>query len=59
MNQFSKCKYCKHYDMINGCYYGCNNHEDYQPDPYRVLDKARELNISVVDLIALIDLEDW
>jgi len=65
MNQFSKCRYCTRYNMEDGCYYrnfyayGCNNHEDYKPDPYRVLDKAKELNISVVDLLALIEMEDY
>lgn len=57
MDEFDKCKFCIHYDDYEGCIYGCYEHEDYKPNKTKLIDKAKEKCISMLDLIALIDLE--
>lgn len=54
-NEFCKCYFCKAYDEYEGCEYGCNNHEGYNPNPDRLIIKAKEKSISVADVIALIN----
>lgn len=35
------------------CTYNCDNHLLFRPDPSKILAKAKELGISVTDVIAL------
>lgn len=55
-NEFEKCFFCKYYDEYEGCVDGCNNHEDFTPNHDRIIRKAKENDISVQDVIALINL---
>lgn len=57
-NEFDKCFFCKYYDEYEGCVdgCGCNNHEDFTPNHNRIIRKAKEKNISVQDVIALMNL---
>ena len=48
-NEFDKCYFCKSYDEYEGCVDGCSNHD-------RIIKKAKEKNISVQDVIALMKL---
>lgn len=59
MDKFDKCRFCCHYDDFDGCtneFCARYSHEFYEPNKTRILEKAKELGISVVDLIALINL---
>lgn len=56
-NEFDKCYFCKSYDDYEGCEWGCNNKEGFSPDHNRIIKKAKEKNISVQDVIALINLQ--
>lgn len=51
-NEFDKCFFCKYYDE----YEGCSNQEAFSPNHDRIIRKAKEKNISVQDVIALINL---
>lgn len=55
-NEFDKCYFCKSYDEYEGCIDGCSNHESFSPDHDRIIKKAKEKNISVQDVIALMNL---
>ena len=55
-NEFDKCYFCKSYDDYEGWEWGCNNKEGFSPDHNRIIKKAKEKNISVQDVIALINL---
>ena len=55
-NEFNKCYFCKSYDDYDGCEWECNNKEDFSPDHNRIIEKAKEKDISVQDVIALINL---
>lgn len=55
-NEFDKCCFCKSYDEYEGCEWGCNNKEGFSPDHDRIIKKAQEKNISVQDVIALMNL---
>lgn len=55
-NEFNKCNFCRSYDEYEGCEYGCNDKEDFEPNYDRIIEKAKEKNISVQDVIALINL---
>ena len=54
-NEFDKCYFCRHYDEYNGCEWGCINKIDFEPDHDRIIAKAKEKNISVADVIALMN----
>lgn len=54
-NEFCKCYFCRSYDEYEGCEYGCNSHEGYTPDTDRLIRKSKEKDISVSDVIALIN----
>lgn len=56
MDEYCKCRFCKSYDEYEGCEWGCDNFESYEPNKNRLIEKAKEKEISVVDLIALINL---
>lgn len=55
-NEFDKCYFCKSYDEYEGCEWGCTNKEGFSPDHDRIIKKAKEKNISVQDVIALMKL---
>lgn len=55
-NEFNKCYYCKNYDEFEGCECICDNKEDFEPDHNRIIEKAKEKEISVTDVISLINL---
>lgn len=54
-NEFDKCYFCRHYDEYDGCEWGCINKIDFEPDHDRIIAKAKEKNISVADVIALMN----
>ena len=55
-NEFQKCYFCNSYNEYEGCVDGCSNHESFSPNHERIIRKAKEKNISVQDVIALINL---
>lgn len=57
-DEFDKCLFCKHYDSFEGCEWdwGCNHKEDFKPDHNKIIEKAKEKEISVADVISLINL---
>lgn len=55
-NEFDKCFFCEYYDEYEGCVDGCSNHEAFSSNHERIIRKAKEKNISVQDVIALINL---
>lgn len=57
MSDFCKCNFCKNYDSFDGCEWGCSNYEGFRPDHYRIIERAKECDITVADLLALIALE--
>jgi hypothetical protein len=56
MDKFCKCRFCKSYDSFDGCEWGCNNFEGYEPNKERLIEFAKEEGIRVTDVIALINL---
>lgn len=55
MDFFSKCNFCRERDTCNaGCFY----YEHYKPDKWLIIEIAKKLGIAVMDLIALIEMED-
>lgn len=58
MDEFCKCRFCKSYDSYEGCEWGCEDYNGYEPSKQRILEAAKEKGISVADVIALINLED-
>lgn len=59
MNDFNKCDFCKKYDLDDmECsergYCDQWSHRKYELDPDKAISKARELNISVTDVLNLI-----
>ena len=55
MNEFSKCYFCKSYDEYVWCKYGCDNKTGYTPDTDRIIKKSKEKDITVEDVITLIN----
>lgn len=55
-NEFDKCYFCKCYDEYDGCEYGCDNKTGFEPNNDRIIAKAKEKNISVADVIALMNM---
>lgn len=56
-DEFDKCRFCRHYDTYEGCEWGCEDYESFEPVKDRLIEKAKEKHISVTDVIALINLE--
>lgn len=54
MTEWNACNFCIDNDSFEGCQWGCENHEDYRPDPNKLIAKAKEKGITVSDVIALI-----
>lgn len=60
MDEFDKCRFCKKYDDFDGCTddFCCRvTREWFEPSKERIIEKAKEKEISVSDVIALINLE--
>ena len=55
-NEFDKCYFCKNYDEDEGCEYGCENKKGFEPNHDKIIKKAKEKDISVADVIALINI---
>jgi len=55
-DEFCKCHFCTHYDEYEGCEWGCDNYDDFKPDKNKLIKKTKSYDISVSDLIALINL---
>lgn len=57
MDEFNKCRYCQYYDEYDGCVNGyCWERDEYVPNRYKIIKKAKQLEISVYDLLDLIEL---
>ena len=56
MSEWNKCRFCV-WNYDTGCEVFCRDHEEYKPDPDRLIEKAKEKGISVTDVIALIEFE--
>lgn len=54
-NEFDKCYFCKYYDEYDGCEYDCDDKTGFEPNHDRIIAKAKEKNISVTDVIALMN----
>ena len=58
LDEFDKCRFCKWYDDYEGCDNGfcCPaEHDDFKIDIGRVVEKAKEMNMSVTDVVTLIN----
>lgn len=55
-SEYDKCYFCKCYDEYEGCEYGCDNKKGFKPNHDKIIKKAKEKNISVADVIALINI---
>lgn len=59
MNEWSKCRFCHYYDEYDGCTaWSCNNKDGYKADKSRIIEKAKDVGISVADVIVLIEMDD-
>ena len=58
LSEWNKCNFCK-YNVENKCTsYYCIAHRSYRANKNKIILKAKELNMSVTDVIALINLEE-
>ena len=58
MDEFDKCRFCRRYDNFDGCTDGfCVSNEFFEPHKARIIEKAKEMDVSVSDVIALINLK--
>lgn len=59
MDEYNKCRFCRSYDNDEGCMdWFCSNKDSYKPNKKRIIEKAKEENMSVSDVIALIKMDD-
>lgn len=58
MNRFEKCKFCMAYDDFEGCrkYVTRKDKTCFEPNNDKIIDTAKELNMSVADVVALISI---
>lgn len=58
LNSWSKCNFCRNYDTFDGCEneVDCEMYDCFRPDQNRIIQRAKDENISVSDVIALIKL---
>ena len=59
MDYFDKCIYCKLYDDFEGClddFCDKTSKQYFDPNKIKLIEKSKELGISITDLIALIKL---
>ena len=60
LDEYDKCRFCKKYDNFDGCtddFCASDTREYFEPNRERIVKKAKEKKISVLDLIALINME--
>ena len=58
-NEFEKCRFCTHYDNFEGCGHSCDHHYNgFKPDNDKIIAKAKERGLSVIDVVALITLNN-
>ena len=58
MDEFDKCRFCIKYDNFDGCtddFCFSPLREYFEPSKDRIIEKAKEKNISISDVIALIN----
>lgn len=55
-NEYDKCYFCKNYDEYEGCEWCCEDKKGFEPNYDRIIAKAKEKDISVVDIITLINM---
>ncbi len=61
LDDFDKCRFCRWYDNYEGCTDMCCCHDDrtdFKLDSERVIEKAKEMKISVTDVITLMNQVD-
>lgn len=58
LKEYSKCRFCKWYVSYGGCEAICYDYDGYEPVMTKIIEKAKEEDISVADVLALIDLEN-
>lgn len=59
LDEYSKCNFCHYHDNFDGCRaWSCSNYDYYKPNKNRIVEKAKEVGISVTDVIALIEIGD-
>ena len=59
MDEYDKCRFCCSYDEYDGCTnWWCNNKDAFKPYKTRIIEKAKEKDISVADVIALMNMDD-
>ena len=60
LDEYDKCRFCKKYDNFDGCtddFCESSTKEYFQPSKERIIEKANESGFSIVDLVALINME--
>ena len=60
LDEYDKCRFCKKYNYYDGCagiFCTPDKKEYFEPNRERIIKKAKEKGISIVDLIALINME--
>lgn len=55
-DEWDKCNFCREYDDFDGCTnWFCNNKEDFELSQEKVIEKAKEKEISCSDVLALME----
>lgn len=58
MDEYSRCRFCRSYTIFDGCTnWHCDGKNYYKPNKNFIIEKAKEEGISVVDVIALIEMD--
>ena len=60
LDEYDKCRFCKKYDNFDGCtdYFCASATKEYfEPSKERIIEKAKESGLSIVDVVALINME--
>lgn len=58
MSKFEKCKFCMAYDDFEGCrtLFQSSDKSCFKPNNDKIIETAKELNMSIADLVALISI---
>ena len=60
LDEYDKCRFCKKYDNFDGCtddFCAWATKKYFEPNRERIIEKAKEKGIHVLDLIDLINME--
>lgn len=57
--EYSMCRYCTHYQELEGCDYNCSFKSGFEPANDRIIEKAKEKGISVTDFLELLKLNNY